>query len=97
MLWQRDEGADLNTYPVSRLTQELDEISAMLSDKNKRPLVILTPQIASYLSGDEAYMEWWGVDKENCDKDEKLKAIWKFMEDGAYEQAFANEAFVIFQ
>lgn len=89
--------ADLNTYPVSQLTEELDEISAMLSDKGKRPLVILTPQIASYLSGDEAYMEWWGVDKESCDKDEKLKAIWKFMEDGAYEQAFANEAFVVYQ
>lgn len=45
--------ADLNTYPVSRLTQELEEISA-------RPLVILTPQIASYLSGDETHMQWWG-------------------------------------
>lgn len=82
--------ADLNTYPVSRLKQELEEIS-------HRPLVILTPQIASYLSGDEAHMQWWGVDKESYDRDEKLKAIWNFMQKGAYEQVFANEAFVIYQ
>ena len=82
--------ADLNTYPVSRLTQELEEISA-------RPLVIFTPQIASYLSGDETHMQWWGVDKESYDRDEKLKAIWNFMQKGAYEQVFANEAFVIYQ
>lgn len=82
--------ADLNTYPVSRLKQELEEIS-------HRPLVILTPQIASYLSGDEAHMQWWGVDKESYDRDEKLKAIWDFMQKGSYEQVFANEAFVIYQ
>ncbi len=82
--------ADLNTYPISRLIQELEEIS-------HRPLVILTPQIASYLSGDEAHMQWWGVDKESYDRDEKLKAIWNFMQKGAYEQVFANEAFVIYQ
>lgn len=89
--------ADLNTYSVSRLIQELDEISAAPSDKNKRPLVILTPQIASYLSGNETHMQWWGVDKESYDQDEKLKAIWGFMEKGAYEQVFANEAFVVYQ
>ena len=59
--------------------------------------MILTPQIASYLSGNETHMQWWGVDKESYDQDEKLKAIWGFMEKGAYEQVFANEAFVVYQ
>ena len=88
---------DLDTYPVSRLTEELNEISSDLHAGAVRPLVITTPRIAAYLSSDETLMAWWGTDKENCDQDEKLKVIEKFLEDGAYVQAFANEAFVIYE
>lgn len=89
--------ADLNTYPVSRLREELSELCVLANEKGERPLVILTPPLAAYLSGDEAFMAWWGADKENYDQDEKLNAIWEFMEYGGYEQVFANEAFVIYE
>lgn len=89
--------ADLDTYPVSRLIEELNEISSNLSEGTDRPLVIISPQIAAYFSGDETLMAWWGTDKERCKKDEKLEEIGKFLEDGAYVQAFANEAFVIYE
>lgn len=89
--------ADLNTYPVSRFTEELSEIAALTNENGERPLVILAPQIAAYLSEDDTLMAWWGTDKESCDQDEKLKALGRFMEDGAYVQVFANEAFVIYE
>lgn len=82
--------ADLDTSSLGQLKEELQEIS-------ERPLVILTPKLAAYLSGDDKAMAWWGADVEELAQDEKLKAIQSFMEEGAYTQVFANEAFAIYQ
>ena len=63
----------------------------------QRPLVIMTPAIDAYFSGNSDAMAFWGADKESYDKDEKLSAIRYFMEKNAYSQVFANEAFVIYE
>lgn len=82
--------ADLDTSSLLRLKEELKEIS-------ERPLVILTPALAAYLSGNDEAMSWWGTDAQECAQDEKLAVIQEFMETGAFEQVFANEAFVIYE
>ena len=89
--------ADLDTSSLEQLREELKEISQMVSRGEERPLVILTPELAAYLSGDEKAVEWWGSDEEALAKDEKLKAIQEFMAEGSYTQAFANEAFVVYE
>lgn len=89
---------DLNTSSLSQLTDELQGISDGISAGNvQRPLVIMTPAIDAYLSGNLDAMTFWGADKENYDQDEKLSAIRYFMEKNAYSQVFANEAFVIYE
>ncbi len=90
--------ADLDTNSLSLLKEGLARTAASMSasaeDGNmERPLVILSSRLAAYLSGDERAMEWWGVDRESCARDEKLKAIQGFMDENAYAQVFANEAF----
>lgn len=83
---------------MSQLQKELQEIASSLGEEGQeRPLVILTPQLAAYLSHNADAMAWWGTDEEECDRDKKLEAIQAFMEMGAYEQVFANEAFVIYE
>lgn len=89
--------ADLNTSSLSQLQEDLAQISAAIGSGGERPLVILTPEIAAYLTGDESVMEWWGIDKESYDRDEKLKAIGEFMSAEVYDQVFQNEAFVIYE
>lgn len=89
--------ADLDTYSLSRLKEKLNEIAVSAGSQMERPLIILTPQLSVYLSGDENTMAWRGISEEDYAGDEKLKAIQKFMEEGAYVQVFANEAFVIYE
>lgn len=88
--------ADLNTYSLNQLEEELEQVSVSISNHEEKPLVIITTELAAYLSGDEDAMAWWGIDGESYARDEKLKVIQKFMEAGAYRQVFANEAFVIY-
>lgn len=90
--------ADLNTNSLERLEEELQELAGLYKENHKdRPLVILSPPLAAYLSGEEKTIAWWDVDVESCKKDEKLKAIEDYMEAGAYEQVFGNEAFVVYE
>lgn len=88
--------ADLNTYPTTRLKEGLAHIAASDGQEEGRPLVILTPLISAWLSGDPEVMAWWGVDPQEWEQDEKLCSIRSFMEEGAYRQVFANEAFVVY-
>ncbi|MCM1136198.1 MAG: hypothetical protein NC400_11575 [Clostridium sp.] len=90
--------ADLNTNPLLQMQEELKAIETSFGEnREEMPLVILTPPLAAYLSGDQEAIAWWGVDAESCAADEKLRAIEDFMAAGAYEQVFANEAFAIYE
>lgn len=90
--------ADLDTNSLELLCEELQDISKELGEKKaERPLVILTPGLAAYLSEDAEGMEWFGIDADLCSKDEKLSAIGTFIKENNYEQVFANEAYVVFE
>lgn len=88
--------ADLNTYSVSQLKEGLDSIASSNGQTDDRPLVIVTPVISAWLSGDPEVMAWWGIEPDEWEQDEKLRLIRLFMEEGVYGQVFANEAFVVY-
>lgn len=89
--------ADLDTSSLEQLKKELEGLSRSVKQGEESPLVILTPALAAYLSGDKKAVEWWGSDEEALAQDEKLRAIQEFMIENSYEQAFANEAFVVYE
>ncbi len=90
--------ADLDSNPYDRLKEELLAITEDRGDNIEgRPLVVITPGLAAYLSADEQAMDFWGVNPEDCEQDQKLAAIEEFLQVNAYEQVFANEAFVVYQ
>ncbi|NBJ91271.1 hypothetical protein [Parablautia muri] len=90
--------ADLNTSSLSQLQEELTEMSYLNEAVGEdRPLVILTPKLSAYLAGNQEAMAFWGTDVEACDGDEKLKAIWNFMEGNHYVETFSNEAFTVYE
>ncbi len=95
---------DLDSNSLAKLEEDLDRISSDMAAGGKsegiaagRPLVIITPSLDAYFSGDSVAMEFWGTDAEHCSQDMKLAAITEFMESNHYEQVFANEAFVIYK
>lgn len=89
--------ADLNTSSLEQLREELKVISTSLKEGAEKPLVILTPEIAAYISGNQEAMEFWGVEQERYRQDAKLSAVEDFMEENIYQQVFANEAFVVYE
>ncbi|MDE7334021.1 MAG: hypothetical protein K2O16_17700 [Lachnospiraceae bacterium] len=90
--------ADLNTNPLAQLEEELREITVSIDkEEGGRPLVILTPKLAAYLSGNQEAMDWWGADASAYSQDKKLEAIMAFMDVNEYQQVFANEAFVVYE
>lgn len=90
--------ADLDSNPYERLSEELRSITQNRGgDKKKRPLVVITPSLAAWLSQDEQAMDFWGTDRVFCGQDKKLAAIGEFLEVNAYREVFANEAFVVYE
>lgn len=90
--------ADLDSNPYERLCEELLSITQNRgSNAEERPLVVITPSLAAWLSKDEQAMDFWGTDRTFCEQDKKLAAIGEFLEVNAYEEVFANEAFVVYE
>lgn len=90
--------ADLDSNPYERLCEELLSITQNRgSNAEERPLVVITPSLAAWLSKDEQAMDFWGTDRTDCEQDKKLAAIGEFLEVNAYEEVFANEAFVVYE
>ena len=90
--------ADLDSNPYERLLEELLEIGRRVGDnREERPLVVITPQLDAFLAGNEEAMDFWGTDRAECEKDQKLNAVGNFLSENSYEQVFANEAFIIYR
>lgn len=90
--------ADLDSNPYERLCEELLSITQNRgSNAGERPLVVITPSLAAWLSQDEQAMDFWGTDRVYCGQDKKLAAIGEFLEVNAYREVFANEAFVVYE
>lgn len=90
--------ADLDSNPLDRLEKDLGVLTETISEKGEgRPLVIMTPQLDAFLAGDQEAMSFWGTDEDACNQDQKLAAIGSFMEENAYRQIFANDAFVVYE
>ena len=87
--------ADLDSNPYDRLEEELSEISLGMGDD--RPLVVITPKLDAFLAGNEEAMDFWGTDRAACEQDKKLGVIGRFLSENAYEQVFANEAFIVYK
>lgn len=89
---------DLDTNSLSQLEADLAQLESDMELKGaERPLVIITPYLAAYYAGDEAAMEWFGVDRTVCDGDGKLHAVMDFMAGNDYEQVFVNEAYAVYE
>lgn len=89
---------DLDSYRTLEFEEDMKELDDGIEKHNESlPVVIVSAGIGSYVDEDADAMNFFDVDKEKLEDDEKLKGIISFMEEHDYEQTFCNTAYAVYQ
>lgn len=88
---------DLDSYRMVEYERDM----ALIEEKIKQgddevPVVILASPVAAYLSEDADAINWFGVDQEALDEDEKLQALDLFMKRHGYQEQFCNARYAVY-
>lgn len=86
---------DLDSYRLIQMEQDMEFVERNM-DK-ERPVVIVASGIAAYFSEDAEAYEWFGVNVEKYDADEKLAILREFLTDYSYEETFSNMRYVVYE
>lgn len=81
--------ADLDSYRMVEFERDMGQITTS-------PVIIVASPIAAYLGEDADGMNWFGVDQEKLDADEKLQIIAEYMRDYSYREVFGNGRYVVY-
>ncbi|MGN0324838.1 MAG: hypothetical protein ACI4DW_00910 [Lachnospiraceae bacterium] len=88
---------DLESYDKEQFQEELEALSIRcMAGSEKWPVLILSPQVAAYVTEDAEGMEYLGVDPETYREDEKVNALSGFMMQNGYGETYSNAEFVVF-
>ena len=60
------------------------------------PVIITSSPIAAWLNEDADGMNWFGVDQEKLNADEKLQILSQYMEERGYQESFGNGRYVVY-
>lgn len=86
---------DLDSYRLERFYQDMETVTDNM--ETERPIVIVSSAIAAYKGEDAEAYEWFGVDTEGYDADEKLAALLTFLDAYGYEETFCNMRYAVYQ
>jgi len=87
---------DLDSYRMVEFERDMGETARRIETGQPSPVIILSSPVAAYLSGDAEAMEWFGVDQEKMDGDEKLQRLGEFMEEYGYGKRFGNARYTVY-
>ena len=59
-------------------------------------MVIVSAPVAAYLNEDADGMNWFGVEQEVLNEDEKLQMLHKYMTEHDYRESFGNGRYVVY-
>ena len=80
---------DLDSYRMVEYERDMEQLGIP-------PVVIVSSSIAAYLNEDADGMNWFGVEKEKLDQDEKLQILGGYMNAHSYREAFSNARYVVY-
>lgn len=86
---------DLDSNRLVRFKQDMESVEQNMN--TERPVVIVASGIAAYYSEDAETYEWFGVNVEKYNADEKLVVLREFLTDYDYEETFANMRYVVYE
>lgn len=88
---------DLDSYRMVEYERDMARIETNMKEGNdETPVIILASPVAAYLSEDADGMNWFGVDREAMDQDEKLQMLGGFMERYGYREVFCNARYAVY-
>lgn len=80
---------DLDSYRMVEYERDMEQLASP-------PVVIVSSSIAAYLNEDADGMNWFGVEKEKLDQDDKLRILGEYMKAHSYQEAFGNARYVVY-
>lgn len=80
---------DLDSYRMVEYERDMEQLASP-------PVVIVSSSIAAYLNEDADGMNWFGVEKEKLEQDEKLQILDEYMKAHSYQEAFGNARYVVY-
>ena len=80
---------DLDSYRMVEFERDMEKLE-------EPPVIITASPVAAYLNEDADGMNWFGVERETMDEDEKLQVLGEYMEEHAYEETFGNGRYVVY-
>lgn len=86
---------DLDSNRLNQFEQDIETVGRHMNEE--RPVVIVASGIAAYYTEDAKAYEWFGVDPEKYDADEKLKLLYRFLTEYEYRETFANMRYVVYE
>ncbi len=86
---------DLKSYPYDRFVSDMADVESNMADD--RPVVIVSSEIAAYLSGDDKACEWYGIDKTAYDGDRKVQLLQEFVDEYGYAVTYGSEKFTVYE
>lgn len=87
---------DLDSYRMAEFERDMALVEQRMEAGGEAPVFVLAAQAAAYLSEDADAMNWFGVDQEKMDADEKLRQIGAFMQEYGYVEKFGNARYVVY-
>lgn len=80
---------DLDSYRMVEYERDMDGLESP-------PVIITSSPIAAWLNEDADGMNWFGVDQEKLNADEKLQILSQYMEERGYQESFGNGRYVVY-
>lgn len=87
---------DLDSYRMAEFERDMALVEHSMESGQEAPVVILASPVAAYLSEDAEAMNWFGVDKEKMNADEKLRQLGAFMQEHGYTEGFCNARYAVY-
>lgn len=81
--------ADLDSYRMAEYERDMKRLTSP-------PVVITSSPTAAYLAEDADGMNWFGVDRQKLDADEKLQILAVYMKEHSYKEVFGNGRYVVY-
>jgi len=97
---------DLDSFRLVQFEQDMEKVEQKLAREpgmgkaeiaQEPPVVIVSSAIAAYRGEDAEAYQWFGVDPEAFDADEKLAILLQFLEDYGYEETFCNMRYAVYE
>ena len=89
-----DMPSALSTFWPDLASYRMVEFERDMAQMEEAPVIIVASPVAAYLNEDAEGMNWFGVEQETLDGDEKLMGL--YLEEHSYQETFGNGQYVVY-